>query len=369
MADLSLTVFLPSLSAGGAERSIVTLANGLATQGVPLTLALAKAEGPFAADVNPTVRVIDLNATSVWRALPGLVRHLRTSQPSVLLSAISHANVIAALAHRVARSRARLVLSERAHVSSVQAAFPGMRMRATLALMRLTYPWADKIVTVSDGVAEDLRQRMRLPADRLVTIYNPVVDERLLALSRATPLHPWLSGKSVPVVIAAGRLIAQKDFGMLLEAFATVRRARPVRLIILGEGEDRASLAAHAKRLGVSADVSLPGFDPNPYASMRVARVLVLSSRFEGLPGVLIQAMACGTPVISTECPSGPREILEGGRWGALVPVGDAPAMAAAISAALDEKSPPDVRSRATYFSAASAVARYAEILGLVPER
>lgn len=361
----SVTIFLPSLAGGGTERCFAIVANALAVRGACVTLALPKAEGPFLADLHPAVRVLDLGVGPVWRALPGLVRHLRDARPAALLSGLGHANAVAALAHRLARSGARLVLSEHAHVSSVLAEFPGARMRATLALMKLTYPWADRVVTVSDGVGQDLIRHVAVDPGRVVTIHNPVVDDRLRLLFGAEPTHPWLVARDVPVVLAAGRLIAQKDFGTLLEAFAQVRRERMARLIILGEGELRDALALQTERLGIADDVSLPGFDRNPFAAMRAASLFVLSSRFEGLANVLIEAMACGTRVVSTDCPSGPREVLQDGRWGSLVPVGDPAALARAMVAALDDQRPPDVRSRAADFSDERAVLRYAEVLGL----
>jgi glycosyltransferase involved in cell wall biosynthesis len=337
----------------------------LAARNVDVTLVLADAKGPFLDDVHPDVKVIDFGAGSVWGALPALARHLRASRPAALLSAMNHANVVAALAHRLARSRARLVLSERAHLSSVLAEFPGLRMRATFALMRLTYPWADRVVTVSADVEQDLRSHLPLELERVVTIYNPVVSEQLKQLAAVPPRHPWLAEGEIPVVLGAGRLIEQKDFSMLLEAFALLRRDRHARLVILGEGASRDTLLAQARRLGVIDHVSLPGFAPNPFAEMRAASVFVLSSRFEGLPGVLVQAMACGTPVVSTDCPGGSREILDDGRWGQLVPVGDARALADAIAVVLDAPQKWDGRTRANDFSVERAVGRYAEVLGL----
>jgi glycosyltransferase involved in cell wall biosynthesis len=360
-----VSIFLPSLAGGGAERSIAAVANGLAARGAQVSLVLATARGPYMDAVQPAVQVVDLGAPSMLRALPRLVRHLRRAQPSALLAAMSHANVAAALAHRLARSRARLVLSERVHVASLLAEYRGASMRATYALMRWTYPWADQVVAVSQGVADDLTRHIPVAPERVVTIYNPIVDEQLLALAQAEPTHPWLKSVDAPVVLAAGRLIPQKDFATLIEAFAQLRRKRPARLLILGEGELREPLLAQAARLGVADDVSLPGFESNPFAVMRAARVFVLSSRFEGLPGVLIQAMTCGARVVSTDCPSGPREVLEDGRWGALVPVGDAAALGAAIEAALDDPSPPAVRERAEAFTAERAVDGYARALGL----
>jgi glycosyltransferase involved in cell wall biosynthesis len=365
-SDLPLTIFLPSLGGGGAERSIASIASGLAARGAAVTLILCKADGPFLSEVNSCVRIIDLRAASAPRALPGLVRHLRNSPPVTLLSAMSHANVVAAMAHRISGSSARLVFSEHSHLSSSLAEYRGLRMQIARAMMPGTYRRADRIVAVSCGVADDLLRHLPLDRERVVTIYNPVVTERLFRMSEETPSHPWFAG-SIPVVLATGRLIPLKDFSTLIDAFAKLRRKRPMRLLILGEGSLRSALLAQAARLGLAEDVSLPGFDANPFAAMRAASVFVLSSRYEGLANVLIEAMACGARVVSTDCPGGPSEIIEGGRWGALVPVGNSDAMAAAIADALDDPTPPDVRRRAMAFTEEASVNRYAEVLGLLP--
>jgi glycosyltransferase involved in cell wall biosynthesis len=365
MSAGSVTIFLPSLEGGGVERCFVVVANALAARGVEVSLALVRAEGPYLADVHPAVRVVDFRARRVWQAVPALVRHLRKARPGAVLSGLGHANAVAALAYRLSGSQSRLVLSEHAHLTSLLADFPGLGMRVTLALMRLTYPWAHVLVTVSNGVGEDLRRHVALPAERMVTIYNPVVDERLRRLSLMAPEHPWLLARDLPVILAAGRMIAQKDFSTLLEAFALLRRERRVRLLVLGDGELRPALEAQVRSLGLDDDVALPGFAPNPFAAMRAASLFVLSSRFEGLATVLIEALACGTPVVSTDCPSGPREVLEDGRWGALVPVSDAAALAAAMAAALDQPHRADLSARAARFSDDRAIDQYAEVLGL----
>lgn len=358
-------IFLPSLAGGGAERAITMVANGLADRGAEVMLVLGQRSGPYLDLVSPTVQVIDLGAKSMLQALPRLACQMRALRPAAVLSAMSHANVVVALAHRLSGSQARLVLSERAHMTSVLQEYQGLRMRATSALMRLTYPWADQVVAVSRGVAEDLPRHVPMSPSRIVTVYNPVIDEHLRRQAEAPSRHRWLARPEVPVVLAAGRLIPQKDFHTLLQAFARIRRQRRVRLVILGEGELRKELITLAEKLGVAGDVDLPGFEANPFAAMRAASVFVLSSRFEGLPGVLIQAMACGARVVSTDCPSGPREILEDGRWGALVPVGDPEALAGAVQAALDDPLPPDVRTRAAAFSVHEAVNGYARALGI----
>lgn len=361
----SVAVFLPSLAGGGAERAMAGVASGLAERGVPVTLVLGLATGPYLNLLHPAVEVVDLKSGSMALACPRLARHLRHARPGVLLSAMSHANVAAALAHRLAGSQARLVLSERVNLSALFAHDHSRRMKLTAALMRLTYPWADRVVAVSEGVAQDLHAHLSLRPEQVVVIHNPVVDAQLLQQAAAPPSHPWLAAPEMPVVLAAGRLTEQKDYPTLLRAFARLRQARHVRLLILGDGDLKATLLAQAQALGVAEDVSMPGFEPNPFAAMRAAQLFVLSSRYEGLPGVLIQAMACGARVVSTDCPSGPREVLQDGRWGHLTPVGDAEALAAAMTAALDDAQPPDVRLRAEDFSVTRAVTRYAEVLGV----
>lgn len=361
-----VAVFLPSLQGGGAERAMATLANGFAQRGLLVDMVLATAEGPYLAELSSSVRVVDLGAKRVLLSLPALVRYLRHERPDALLSALSHANVAAIAAHRLAGSQARLVVSERIHVSTLMATVSRAAAYGTTRLMRWTYRRADAVVTVSMGVADDLIAAIGIPRDRLRVVYNPVVDDRLLALSAAPVHHPWFTAGAPPVVLATGRLTAQKDFPTLLRAFAVVRAQRPVRLIILGEGELRGELESLAVGLGVADDVALPGFVENPFAWMRRASLFALSSAFEGLPGVLIQAMACGTPVVSTDCPSGPSEILENGRWGRLVPVGNVQALADAMLAALDDSRPPDVAARAREFGLDQAVAGYLDALGVV---
>lgn len=364
VTDKSIAIYLPSLRGGGAERVMVTVANSFAERGYKVDLVLAKAEGPYMAEVHSSVRVVDLKSGRVLRSLPGLVRYLRHAQPTALLSALSHANVVAVVAHWLANSKARLVVSERNTLSMTLENGKSWRTRWVHHFMRLTYPRADAIVAVSNGVRDDLATVLGLSPSRIHTIYNPVVNEHLLSQSREAVAHSWFAPDEPPVILGVGRLAPQKDFQTLIHAFAQVRQTREVRLVILGEGELRRQLEALVQSLGLENDVALPGFVNNPFAYMRRAAVFVLSSRWEGLPGVLIQAMACGVPVVATDCPSGPAEILENGRWGRLVPVGDVDALAEAIIATLDDKLHPDVQRRALEFGVERAVEEYLNVLG-----
>lgn len=360
-----IAIYLPSLRGGGAEKVMVTLANGFAAYGYGVDLVLARAEGPYLADVSDKVRIIDLNASRVFFSLPALVRYLRRERPRALLSALNHANVIAVAARALARSATRLVVSEHNNPTIAARAERSAAGRAVHAAMRWTYPRADGVVAVSAGVADDLARWAALPRSRIEVIYNSVVTPALVARAAESPAHPWFGDGGPPVVVGVGRLTAQKDFATLLRAFALLRADRPCRLAILGVGDERAALSALVAELGLQDAVALPGFVDNPYAWMRGAALFVLSSAWEGLPTVLIEAMACGTPVVSTDCPSGPAEILEGGRWGRLVPVGDAAALARAMAAALDDSAPPAVAVRAADFSAERAVEAYLRVLGV----
>ncbi|ABE59067.1 glycosyltransferase [Chromohalobacter israelensis] len=358
--DKRIAVFLPSLAGGGAERVMVTLANGFAARGVPVDLVVVAAEGAYLEDVSPRVRLVELGASRVLFSLPALVRYLRRERPHALLSALNHANIIALWARKLARTRTRLVVSERNTLSRDLSS--DRFERVVPWLMRLSYPTADAIVAVSGGVADDLAQTARLPRERIDVVYNPI-NSNLPRLSEAPVVHPWLAEGEPPVIVAAGRLTVQKDFATLVEAFARVRRTHRARLVILGEGELRATLEARIEELGIAEDVALPGFVDNPYPWMRQASLFVLSSAWEGFCNVLAEAMACGTPVVSTDCPSGSAEILENGKWGRLVPVGDASALARAIAATLDDETHPDVRHRARSFDLHQALRGYLRAL------
>ena len=224
-------------------------------------------------------------------------------------------------------------------------------------------PLADGIVAVSEGVAADLRGQVPRAAGKIVTIHNPVVGPGLAEQAAEAVEHPWF-GDGEPVVLAVGRMAAEKDYPTLLRAFAEVARSRAARLVILGQGPERESLLELAARLGIGDRFDLPGFDVNPFRYMARASVFVLSSRFEGFPNVLAQAMACGSPVVSTDCRSGPSEMLEGGKWGRLVPVGDWRAMAGAIEATLDDPMPAEeLRARAAVYSVEASVEGYMRVV------
>lgn len=331
-----IAVFLPSLAGGGAEKSMLVLAHALARRGFAVDLVLAQAKGPYLAEVGDKLRLIDLKASRVLFSLPALIRYLRQERPAALLSSLDYANVVALWARRLAGIPDKVVVNDQNTLSIVSKQSSQLRQRLVPLLVKHFYPWSDRIVGNSRGVAEDLQQITGLPEKQIQIIYNPVVTPDMREKTRVFPDHPWLQNSDVPVLLAIGRLTAQKDFATLLRAVAQVQRMQPCRLIILGEGPDRAELEALVGELRLGSSVSLPGFVKNPYAYLARASLFVLSSRWEGLPTVLIEALACGVPVIATDCPSGPREILADGRYGTLVPMQDATALAEAIRQGLN---------------------------------
>jgi glycosyltransferase involved in cell wall biosynthesis len=392
----SLALFIRDFGAGGVQRTSLTLAGALAERGHRVDLVVCQADGPLRSSVPAEVRVIELQPDGRWRARflalaadpagvaqlmrPILLRwkiqrdipylldvagYLRCERPDALLAATPYLNLVAVWAKRLARVRTRVLVSERNNVSFRVENKP--RQGSLPPLLRRTYAMADVITAVSHAVADDLASTTGLPRESIATIYNPVVPSDLPQRARAPIDHPWLLPGTAPVVLGVGRLTPVKDFPTLLRAFAQVRRVLNARLMILGEGknpeesaERRLELMALATELGVAEDVSMPGFVDNPFAYMALASVFVLSSLWEGFGNVIVEALACGCPVVSTDCPDGPGEILDRGRYGRLVPVGDYGAMAEAILATL--RAPPDpdlLRSRAVMFSVDRAVERY----------
>ena len=366
----SLAIFLPCLYGGGVERVLVNLMRGfveqgLVEQGLKIDLVLAFVEGPYLSLVPPEVRIVDLECKRLRASLPALVRYLKENKPAVLLTAMEDTNLIALWSRVLAGVSTRVVVSVHNTLSQESQNATQLKRRMAPYFARLFYPWADAVVTVSEGAAEDLA-RLGLSKEQIKVIYNPVVTPDLFKKITEPPDHPWFEPGSPPVILGVGRLEKQKDFPTLIRAFAQMHKQRPARLMILGEGKDRPDLEALVQELGLEDDVALPGFVANPFAYMASSAVFVLSSLYEGLPTVLIEAIAVGTRVVSTDCPSGPTEILENGRYGKLVAVGDIKGMAEAIVSTLEE--PPDSESlqlKAAEFSLEKAVAKYRQVLAV----
>ena len=358
----AIAFFLPAMYGGGAERVVLNLLEGMLAQDLPLDLVLASAEGPYLDRISANVKVVNLKAGRIIKSIFPLVRYLRTYKPQVLISHLGHANVIALIANYLSGTNTPIIVVEHNTLSVVRSSL--WRAKLVKPMMKWLYPSADAIVTVSQAAARDLEIELGLAQNSVQTIYNPVVANRLLNQADEPLNDPWFEPDSPPVFLSIGRLTAQKDFFTLLKSFAIVRKKLEARLIILGEGELREDLTTLARDLDIAKSVSLPGFVPNPYAYLKAASAFILSSRWEGLPTVLIEALACGCPAIATNCPSGPLEILERGKYGTLVAVGDIDALATEMIRILDSSPTTELLvKRAQDFAVENSVAKYLELI------
>ena len=359
-------VFRPSLGDGGADRVTVTLLQHLDRTRFAPCIALARPSGVLLDEVPSDVPVIDLGAPRLAAAVPHLARAIRQRRPDAVVCTAGGANVIAVAAHRLAGSKARLVLCERSSLRRRDRS--GLRSAVELRLKRLAYRRADLVTAVSEGVASDLVELLALDRDRVQVVYNPMIADDIAARAAEPVAHPWFAGGD-PVLLAIGRLVDIKDYPAMFEALAHIRRSVSARLAILGDGALRGELEARARALGLGDAVAFLGYDKNPYRYMKRARLVLQSSRAEGLPGALIQSLACGTPVVATDCDHGPREVVRDGVDGYLVPVGDPHALAERAIALLR-----DTAQRARFgaagvegarrFSITSSMQRYHAAIG-----
>lgn len=338
MKEKKVAFFLPSLVGGGAERVMLDLACHFDKEGISVDLILVRAVGPYLAKVPAGIRIFDFECNRVLTCIPSLVRYIIREKPSAVISTLGHANLVAVLAKMILFSNVRIVLREATMPSHpIYDKGSPLKSRFLRLLRKILYPYANMIVAVSKGVSSDLIESFGVPKDRVKVIYNPAVHSELFELAKIPVSHPWFNPKSLPIVLAVGRLSKEKDYATLVKAFSLTCKKRKARLVILGEGEDRKGLQSLIARLGMEDFISLPGFVDNPFAFMEKADVFVLSSVCEGMPNALIQALVLGVAVVSTDCPSGPREVLDGGQLGTLVPVGDVEALAAAIANNLEK--------------------------------
>ncbi len=348
-----IAFYMHDLSGGGVERMRLALIAELRARGERVCLIVNSSAGPMRSLVPPDLTLIDLKVSGMLRAVAPLANVLRQLKPKFLVASLDHNNITALLAGLSARTNTRIVICQHNALSAERDM--GWRYRAVPWLYWLLQKSAARIIAVSYGVAGDLARTAGIAPARITTIYNPVIGRSRESNTHAEAPHPWLAPGGPQVCLFAGRLSEQKDPCLALRSFALLPRMRPAKLIMLGEGPLQPSLALLAEKLGIAEHVFFAGFQPNPLAWMERAACLLSTSRFEGLGNVLIEALACGTPVVATDCPYGPSEILDGGAFGELAPVGDAAALAACIRRTLD--TPPDrelLRARAALFSAAS---------------
>jgi glycosyltransferase involved in cell wall biosynthesis len=361
-----IAIFISFSGQGGVERMTANLAFGFLEQGFEVDMVLVKSREDHLVSVPSGVRQVRLRAKHTITALPGLIRYLRSERPPVLLAVKHRAIKVAVVARWL--SGQEFLLAGRLG-TTVSAALEGrVRLRKWIWYtgMRIFYRYVDRIIAVSEGVAQDIRNITRLPDSRIHVVRNPVVTEKLFSLASEHVDDPWLAAGDPPLVIGMGRLTRQKGFFTLLKAFAKLRETRDCRLILLGEGELRGELESLAMTLGLSKDVRLPGFVQNPYPFLAKSSLFILSSLWEGSPNSLTESLALGIPVVSTDCRSGPSEILQDGRFGHLVPVGDEKAMCLAMTRTLDNPLPSDtLKGAVREYRLEDSVERYLKILEL----
>jgi glycosyltransferase involved in cell wall biosynthesis len=352
-----ILVFLCLNDRGGAEISMLKIAQGLTLRGYPVTLAVYGSNPRLARECGFTGSVINVSAKRTVGAMVPLYRLLRGGRFSILMTAFTHTNIIATVAACLSGQTIRVVATEHGvdGIMACEASF------VFASLTRLAYGRAAAVVAVSQGLARRWRNILS-PQAPVVSIYNPVVPLELDATPE--PPHAWLASKQVPVVIGIGRLKAEKNFALLIDAFAGVVAQRDARLVILGEGEQRSMLERLARERGVADKVLMPGFTADPDAWLAYADMLVCPSQREGFGNVIVEALALGVPVVATNCPCGPAEILDNGRYGRLVPMNDAVALTRAMVETLAEGvDKAMLAARAKDFTVASCIDLYAKLI------
>jgi glycosyltransferase involved in cell wall biosynthesis len=367
-SDEAPICFIPgTLDLGGIGRNTLNLGEELTRRGYPVDLFLTREGGVYAAQVPSSIRLF-IGEGSATRSISSLIAYLRRRRPRVIISAHPHIHLLVLIAARLARGHTRVVCTVRTNIS-VDRKSKGAYRNILIEAARYAYRRADAVVAVSEGVADDLAAHAGIPRGDVRVIYNPALTRRLLEQETLEIDCSWLMERHAPVIVSVGRLTKQKDFPTLVRALAHVREVLPdCRLVILGEGEERSSIESLVQELGLGEAVLMPGFVPNPAAYVARASLFALSSAWEGFGNVLVEAMAVGTPVVATDCPSGPAEILEHGSFGRMVPVGDYLSLAEAIINELRTPTPANVlRQRAEMFSAESAADQWLELIAGLP--
>ena len=370
---MSLAIYMHDLAGGGVERQSLIIAQEFRRIGIDVTLVLHRLRGQLLNEMPAGLRVVDLHSSRTLGDIWPLVRFLRAEKPDVLLSNLDLNNIAALLAKGVSLSETQVVICQHNPITASFVGGESWMYRAVPRAYRMLRPLISGAVAVSRGVADELCDLAGLPGDRVVTINNPVIGPDFHDRSQEPVTHPWFRDDFGPVFVTAGRLVAQKDHETMLRALALHRRTGTGRLIMLGSGPLETQVRTMARELGIADAVDFAGFRPNTLPYFRQADAFVLSSRCEGFGNVIVEALGCGTPVISTQCEHGPAEILADGRYGVLVPPRSPEALAAAMDDAgsLRVRFPAEtLRHRAADFSYAACAARYMTMFkALAPHR
>ncbi len=360
MNNSRIAIVITNLHVGGAERVAINLANSFSRIGYLVDVVLLSATGELIDELLPEIRVVDLQVKRMREVLTPLIRYIRKNRPNALLANMWPITSITLCACKLAMVKTRLVVVEHTTWSKSEICKSPFRRWQAATTMRFTLPFADGIVAVSDGAADDLARFANLNRNDITVIYNPIVGE--VKVTSLHQINDWSESKYP--VLAVGKLKVVKDFATLLKAFSILINHLDAKLLILGEGECRLALELQAKQLGISDKVIMPGFVKDTTSFYEQANLCVVTSVAEGFSNVIVESLAAGTPVVSTDCPSGPSEILCNGKFGKLVPVGDSLALAQAMLDSLASDYNRDALiSRAQDFSIDKSAKKYIHIL------
>lgn len=360
-----IAFFSYDMRVGGAEKMILTLLPWFINAGYSIDLVLVKKTGAFLTDIDPRVNLISLKKEHVGQSLFPLLKYFKKSKPDVFISNLTHLNIVTIIAKFFSGTRSKIIITEHSSITTNNLQ-KGGKEGILVFLARFLYPLADKTVVVSEGAAQNLIEAIKINPNKVQSIYNPIDMDRIRILSGEKIDEFWLTEKSIPVLIAIGRLEQEKNFSFLLNVFQTLTKKRKARLLILGEGSERQMLEQQMIAYGIENDVKLLGIKTNPYPYISNADILVCTSKYEGFNITLAESLACGTPVISMNCPYGPAEILDNGTYGQLISPGDQDGMVNAIIAAIDHPeslpSKEKLMERAKRFSAEKIFSEYQEL-------
>lgn len=360
-----IAFFSYDMRVGGAEKMILTLLPWFINAGYSIDLVLVKKTGAFLTDIDPRVNLISLKKEHVSQSLFPLIRYFKKSKPDVFISNLTHLNIVTIIAKIFSGTCSKIIITEHNTITANNLENGG-KESILVFLSKFLYPLADKTVVVSEGAAQNLIDAIRINPNKVQNIYNPIDIDHIHLLAKEQINESWLTEKSIPVLIAVGRLEQQKNFSFLLNVFQTLIKKRKARLLILGEGSEREALEKQIKVYGIQNEVKLLGIKTNPYPYISNADLLVCTSKYEGFNITLAESLACGTPVISMNCPYGPAEILDNGTYGQLIPLGDRDGMVDAIIAAIDHPeslpSKEKLMERAKRFSAEKIFSEYQEL-------
>jgi glycosyltransferase involved in cell wall biosynthesis len=334
-----IAFFTPTLD-GGVGKVITNLIENLYKEKIDIDLLVVKSDDSKLKPFNGKCKVFNFKKERAFQSFLSLGSYLKEKTPNILISFIFHANLLSILARFFFSPKTKLVISEHIALKNALKSLPFFKKIFLSFLIKNLYPHADCIVTVSEGAAKQIEELISSKyKSKITVIYNPVIDEKIFKMAQQLIDHPWFKeGRKFKIVLSIGRITAQKDFITLVRAFKFVREKINAKLVILGDGEEREKLEKEIRKLNLQNEILLPGFVENPYPYFKNSDIFVLSSRYEGLSNVLIEALAFGLPIVSTDCPAGPREVLENGKYGLLVPVGNYKKMAEAIIAILNNE-------------------------------